>query len=147
MPLSRVSGKMSTHCHPSISLFSNPAFWPIMCNMNSITFLAKKMKICKAIPCLLAASLIGVCSVQFAAAATISSQTTRSTVVGAKTGMIPPTSSVQDLESTLKESYVGTYAIYGSLPDQHKLALYSSVKQGGNIKDFRDQVIRMRLHR
>ncbi len=105
------------------------------------------MKISKSISRVLAASLVGVCSVQFAAASTIPSQTTRSTVVGAKTGMIPPTSSVQDLESTLKASYVGTYAIFGSLPDQHKLVLYSSVKQGGNIKDFRDQVIRMRLHR
>lgn len=105
------------------------------------------MKINKSMSRVLAVCLIGVCSVQFVAAATISSQTTRSTVVGAKAGVIPPTASVQDLESTLKASYVGTYAIYGSLPDQHKLVLYSSVKQGGNIKDFRDRVIRMRLHR
>ncbi|WP_419630848.1 hypothetical protein, partial [Thiolapillus sp.] len=70
-----------------------------------------------------------------------------STVVGARAGDIPATSSVQELEATLKASYVGTYAIYGSLPEQKKRALYASIKKGGNIQDFREQVINERLHR
>ncbi len=99
------------------------------------------------IPLVLAVSLFSMGSAQAVAAGKISDETTNSTVVGAKVGMIPATSSVQDLEEALKKTYVGTYAIFGSLPEEKKLALYSTVKQGGNIKDFRNQVIRVRLKR
>ena len=98
-------------------------------------------------PLVLSVSLFSMGSVQAVAAGKISDETTNSTVVGAKVGMIPATSSVQDLEQALKKTYVGTYAIFGSLPEEKKLALYSTVKQGGNIKDFRNQVIRVRLKR
>ncbi|WP_456377927.1 hypothetical protein [Thiolapillus sp.] len=99
------------------------------------------------IPLVLTVSLFSMGSAQAVAAGNISDATTNSTVVGAKVGMIPATSSVQDLEDTLKKAYVGTYTIFGSLPEEKKLALYSAVKQGGNIKDFRNQVIRVRLKR
>lgn len=82
-----------------------------------------------------------------AQAGAIPKRTHESTVVGARAGIIPPTSSVQDLEETLKTSYIGTYAIYGALPKEYKMSLYSSIKDGGNIRDFRNQVIRMRLRR
>jgi len=82
-----------------------------------------------------------------AQAGAIPKRTHESTVVGAKAGIIPPTSSVQDLETTLKTSYIGTYAIYGALPKEYKMSLYSSIKDGGNIRDFRNQVIKMRLQR
>jgi hypothetical protein len=68
-------------------------------------------------------------------------------VVGARSGFIPPTDSVEVFEAKLKESYIGTYAIYGSLPEQHKIALYASIKEGGDIKDFRNRVINIRLKR
>ena len=94
-----------------------------------------------------ATCLLAVGGTHTAAADTIVEQTKTSTVVGAAAGAIPATSSVQDLEATLKSSYVGTYVIYGSLPDRQKRTLYASVKQGGNIQDFREQVIKMRLRR
>ena len=93
------------------------------------------------------ACLLGFSGTHAANAGTIANQTKKSTVVGAAAGSIPPTASVQELEAVLKSSYVGTYAIYGSLPEPKKLALYSSVKQGGNIQDFREQVINKRLNR
>ncbi len=93
------------------------------------------------------ACLLGLSNMHAASAGAIVEQVKTSTVVGAAEGAIPATSSVQDLEKALKSSYVGTYAIYGSLPEQQKLTLYAAVKQGGNIQDFREQVIKMRLHR
>lgn len=105
------------------------------------------MKASKIIIHTLAACLISVSIVSLATAGPIAEKTVESTVVGAKKGALPATSSVDDLETTLKATYVGTYAIYSSLPDEHKLALYSSVKQGGNIQNFRDRLVRMRLQR
>ena len=96
---------------------------------------------------LLLVSLAVVILVGSAEAGPIPKRTHESTVVGAKAGVIPPTSSVKDLEATLKTSYIGTYAIYGTLPKEHKMRLYSSIKNGGNIQDFRNQVIKMRLRR
>jgi uncharacterized NAD-dependent epimerase/dehydratase family protein len=96
---------------------------------------------------LVLASLAGMSLVSTAEAGAIPKRTNETTVVGARSGIIPPTSSVEDLEATLKDSYIGTYAIYGALPEEYKLTLYSSVKNGGDIQDFRSKVIRMRLHR
>ncbi|WP_456407192.1 hypothetical protein [Thiolapillus sp.] len=93
------------------------------------------------------ACALGFGGMQTVSAGAIVAQTRESTVIGAAKGAIPATSSVQDLEATLKSTYVGTYVIYGSLPEQQKLTLYAAVKQGGNIQDFREQVIKMRLHR
>ena len=92
-------------------------------------------------------SLAGMSLVSLAQAGAIPQRTNETTVVGARAGTIPPTSSVEDLEATLKDSYIGTYAIYGALPEEYKLTLYSSVKDGGDIQDFRSKVIRMRLQR
>ncbi|WP_144375416.1 hypothetical protein [Thiolapillus brandeum] len=105
------------------------------------------MMIRKAVFSLVLVALAGVSLVGSAQAAAIAKRTHESTIVGAKAGVIPPTSSVQDLEAALKHSYIGTYAIYGALPDEYKTTLYSSIKDGGNIQDFRNQVIKMRLHR
>ena len=76
-----------------------------------------------------------------------SGKTYSADVVGARSGFIPATDSVEMFEEKLKESYVGTYVIYGSLPEQHKIALYSTIKEGGDIKDFRNRVINVRLKR
>ncbi|WP_456375770.1 hypothetical protein [Thiolapillus sp.] len=92
-------------------------------------------------------SLAGMSLVSTAQAGAIPKRTHDSTLVGAKVGSIPPTSSVEDLEKELKRSFVGTYAIYGTLPEEYKVTLQASVKDGGNIQDFRNEVIRMRLHR
>ncbi|WP_457673154.1 hypothetical protein [Thiolapillus sp.] len=105
------------------------------------------MMIRKTVFSLVLVSLAGMAMVGNVQAGAIPKRTHVSTVVGAKAGVIPPTSSVEDLEATLKTSYVGTYAIYGGLPEEYKMTLYSSIKDGGNIKDFRNQVIRMRLQR
>ncbi len=105
------------------------------------------MMIRKAVFSLVLVSLAGMSLSSVVQAAAIPKRTHESTVIGAKAGVIPPTSSVQDLEATLKNSYVGTYVIYGALPEDYKVTLYSSIKDGGNIKDFRNQVIKMRLNR
>ncbi len=105
------------------------------------------MKIERTIFAAIVVGLVSVGNTQLAVAGTIPGNTTTSTVIGAKVGMIPATSSIQDLEQALKKSYVGTYAIYGSLPEEKKQTLYSMVKQGGNIKDFRNQLIKVRLKR
>jgi len=118
-----------------------------MYDMNFVTFWVDKMNIRKHFFRTAAALLLGVGVVHVASAGAIARQTITSTVVGAKAGNIPATSSVQDLEATLKASYVGTYVIYGSLPEQKKQALYASIKEGGNIQDFRERVIKVRLHR
>ncbi len=80
-------------------------------------------------------------------AGNVSGKTYSADVVGARSGFIPATDSVEMFEQKLKESYVGTYVIYGSLPEQHKIALYSTIKEGGDIKDFRNRVINVRLKR
>jgi len=118
-----------------------------MYSMNLVTFWVDRMNIRKKVFRTAAVLLLSVGAVQLASAGAIATQTITSTVVGARAGDIPATSSVQELEATLKTSYVGTYAIYGSLPEQKKRALYASIKKGGNIQEFREQVINERLHR
>ena len=105
------------------------------------------MMIRKKVLSLVLVSLAGMGLVGNAEAGAIPKRTHESTVVGAKVGIIPPSTSPQDLENILKTSYTGTYVIYGALPKEHKMALYSSIKDGGNIQDFRNQVIKMRLQR
>ncbi len=92
-------------------------------------------------------SLAGMGLIANAGAGAIPKRTHESTVVGAKAGVIPPSASPRDLENILRTSYTGTYVIYGALPRDYKMALYSSIKNGGNIEDFRKQVIKMRLRR
>ncbi len=105
------------------------------------------MMIRKKVLSLVLVFLAGMALVANAEAGAIPERTHESTVVGAKAGIIPPSASLRDLEKILQNYYTGTYAIYGALPREYKMTLYSSIKNGGNIQDFRNQVIKMRLHR
>ena len=55
-------------------------------------------------------------------------------------------SSWQDFEAMLKSSYMGTYAIYGALPENKKQEVYSQVKEGGSISKIRAQIVQARLN-
>jgi len=65
---------------------------------------------------------------------------------GVAKGDIPATSSWQDFEAMLKSSYMGTYAIYGALPENKKQEVYSQVKEGGSISKIRAQIVQARLN-
>ncbi len=68
-------------------------------------------------------------------------------VRGAVLQDLPPTSSWQDFEAVLKSSYVGTYAIYGTLPESKRQQVYSQAKQGGSINKVREYIVKARLSR
>ena len=66
-------------------------------------------------------------------------------IKGAAQGDIPATSSWQAFEAMLKSSYMGTYAIYGALPENKKQEIYSQLKEGGSISKIRAQIVQARL--
>ncbi len=68
-------------------------------------------------------------------------------VRGAVQKDLPPTNSWQDFEKVLKSSYVGTYTIYGTLPDSKRKMVYNRVKDGGSIDEVRQVIVNARLNR
>ena len=58
-----------------------------------------------------------------------------------------PSQSWQDFEKQLKSSYVGTYAIYGTLPDSKRKMVYDQLKNGGSINEVREIIVNARLSR